>query len=778
MLRSVYSRTARASCITVRKSASATRTRQAVAIRSLSACHTSSSNTRTASIRNNYVWCSRDPWNDSRHLSSYAAAGQQQHQQRRSKVFVSRHNNSLNVTSNAILEYCNAHNIDTSDHRSSMTHVILKECPFCPKPTNDKADNFYKFYLQIGGGAYFCHRCGGGGSWYDFKSTVGGYSVESMHSDNTRQNHSHHSSTTAHSTAAQHSLSTSTTPTTTPLPVPQPRLSGYYSSRLLDPQNENNEVLKYLLEERGLDRKTLRKYGVGRASYKFPSDQGGYETAECVTFPWIMRQQEVQTQEDLRGASFEKKKETSKDEDKLLTRRIKVRAVHNKSWQRLDPAGGGWGLFGWHTVSQDCKEIVLTEGEYDAMAVHQATNRPAVSLPNGCRSLPVQVLPLLEKFDKIYIWMDSDQPGQEGAEKFAKKLGMNRCYIVKTNQAKDANEALLQKLDLTAILDSASLVPHERILTFGDLRNDVLHELLQPDLYTGSPIPSLPSFTKLIKGFRRGELTVLTGPTGSGKTTFLGQISLDMAEQGINVLWGSFEVKNTRLLHKLLKQFARNPLPDHKQSNASELLGALADRFQNLPMHFMKFHGGSDVDEVLDAMEYAVYVNDVEHIILDNMQFMISRGSNNSKWDKFDVQDMAIEKFRKFATEHNVHLTLVVHPRKEDESSKLNISSFYGSAKATQEADTVLILQHDGRRKYIDVKKNRFDGTLGYSPLYFQAASGRYVETEGGTGDSGAPSQQPIQFNPPQHAWKKKAEPEEEIEGLENHWAECLGQKS
>lgn len=109
---------------------------------------------------------------------------------------------------------------------------------------------------------------------------------------------------------------------------------------------------------------------------------------------------------------------------------------------------------------------------------------------------------------------------------------------------------------------------------------------------------------------------------------------------------------------------------------------------------------------------------------------MISRNVQKSSWDKFDVQDIAVEKFRKFATEHNVHLTLVVHPRKEDETSKLNISSFYGSAKATQEADTVIILQHDGRRKFIDVKKNRFDGTLGYLPIYFESKSGRYVEDE------------------------------------------------
>lgn len=52
-----------------------------------------------------------------------------------------------------------------------------------------------------------------------------------------------------------------------------------------------------------------------------------------------------------------------------------------------------------------------------------------------------------------------------------------------------------------------------------------------------------------------------------------------------------------------------------------------------------------------------------------------------------------MDKFRKFATERNVHIALVIHPRKEDEGHKLTTSSIFGSAKATQEADLVIILQ-------------------------------------------------------------------------------------
>ena len=34
---------------------------------------------------------------------------------------------------------------------------------------------------------------------------------------------------------------------------------------------------------------------------------------------------------------------------------------------------------------------------------------PAISLPNGCNSLPVELIPLLDSFKKIYLWMDNDK---------------------------------------------------------------------------------------------------------------------------------------------------------------------------------------------------------------------------------------------------------------------------------------------------------------------------------------------------------------------------------
>jgi twinkle protein len=363
--------------------------------------------------------------------------------------------------------------------------------------------------------------------------------------------------------------------------------------------------------------------------------------------------------------------------------------------------------------------VVVTEGEFDAMAVYQATGLPAISLPNGCSSLPPQLLPMMERFKKIILWMDDDAPGQAGAESFTQKLGAGRCHIVRSRQGKadgpkDANDALRAGKNLLEIIQQATPIPHSQIATFDELRQDVYRELLEPGKMRGTPSQSLPTLNKLLKGHRRGEVTVLTGPTGTGKTTLLSQLSLDWCKQGVRTLWGSFEIKNARLAKTMLTQFAQKNL----ESNLEEY-ELWADRFAELPMYFLRFYGSSEVEQIVDAMEYAVYVHDVEHVVLDNLQFMLSGQARGI--DKFDAQEHAIEVFRAFATRKNVHVTLVIHPRKELDGAQLGVNSIFGTAKATQEADNVLIVQDGGSCRVLEVKKNRFDGDVGsYSIQYLQ----------------------------------------------------------
>lgn len=52
-----------------------------------------------------------------------------------------------------------------------------------------------------------------------------------------------------------------------------------------------------------------------------------------------------------------------------------------------------------------------------------------------------------------------------------------------------------------------------------------------------------PKLNNILKGLRRGEVTVFTGPTGAGKTTLLSEMSLDLCTQGVSrgslfTVWG------------------------------------------------------------------------------------------------------------------------------------------------------------------------------------------------------------------------------------------------
>lgn len=53
-------------------------------------------------------------------------------------------------------------------------------------------------------------------------------------------------------------------------------------------------------------------------------------------------------------------------------------------------------------------------------------------------------------------------------------------------------------------------------------------------------------------------------------------------------------------------------------------------------------------------------------------------------WFRFAVQDHIIGAFRKFATSSSCHVTLIIHPRKEEDDRELQMASIFGSAKVTQ----------------------------------------------------------------------------------------------
>uniref|UniRef100_A0A673WN19 Uncharacterized protein n=1 Tax=Salmo trutta TaxID=8032 RepID=A0A673WN19_SALTR len=99
----------------------------------------------------------------------------------------------------------------------------------------------------------------------------------------------------------------------------------------------------------------------------------------------------------------------------------------------------------------------------------------------------------------------------------------------------------------------------------------------------------------------------------------------------------------------MLTQFAVHRLEENLDQYDS-----WADRVEDVPLNFMTFHGQQNIKSVLDTMHHAVY------------RYVISH-------------DDIIGAFRKFATNSSCHVTLIIHPRKEEDNRELDCIHLWNS---------------------------------------------------------------------------------------------------
>ena len=220
-----------------------------------------------------------------------------------------------------------------------------------------------------------------------------------------------------------------------------------------------------------------------------------------------------------------------------------------------------------------------------------------IALGEGVLSLPPDQLPFFddEQIDLLTFWFPNTTESMESIRSFSKKLGESRCQMIpmehpqpwlwfKTNKATNVTNVA------HFIETSSKECGHKYVTTFDRLRHDVYLELLHHEEVKGTQWKRFEKLNELLRGFRRGELTIFSGRTGLGKTTFMSEYSLDLCSQNIKTLWGSFEVKNTRLVKMQMKQYSGINLEENLEE-----FDKWASKFQKLPFYYLTFHGAQEV---------------------------------------------------------------------------------------------------------------------------------------------------------------------------------------
>lgn len=84
-------------------------------------------------------------------------------------------------------------------------------------------------------------------------------------------------------------------------------------------------------------------------------------------------------------------------------------------------------------------EVILAEGEFDAITLLQHGFENVIGTTGGAGSFDASWVDELRQCKKIYLCYDADEAGQKGARAVAKRLGYNRCWNVLL-PCKDAND--------------------------------------------------------------------------------------------------------------------------------------------------------------------------------------------------------------------------------------------------------------------------------------------------------------------------------------------------
>lgn len=167
-------------------------------------------------------------------------------------------------------------------------------------------------------------------------------------------------------------------------------------------------------------------------------------------------------------------------------------------------------------------EIIITEGEFDALTYMVCGFENVVSVPNGAKNFDIfDNYSELLNGKKIIISVDNDLPGQELKNEIVRRFGADMCSVVNLKDTKDANE-YFQKYtyDLKKAVVEAEPVPVKGMVEVYSFRQGIRK------LFEDGEQPGLTIHRESDQyiTFESRRLMVVTGIPGHGKSHYVNDI--------------------------------------------------------------------------------------------------------------------------------------------------------------------------------------------------------------------------------------------------------------
>jgi twinkle protein len=218
--------------------------------------------------------------------------------------------------------------------------------------------------------------------------------------------------------------------------------------------------------------------------------------------------------------------------------------------------------------------------------------------------------------------------------------------------------------------------PQAKVLPADTWREELIDVVSNGNQICGARLPWAKTFENL--RFREGEVTLVQGANGHGKSQFLGMACLGFAAQGERVCVASFEMTPKATLYRMMRQAAQNGNPPPEF--VDQFLNWLAGR-----LWIYNQMGQATPGMLAAVIRYCATKLNIKHIVIDSLMRVVAGEDDYNQQKDFVGQLCAL------ARDHRIHVFLVHHIRKlADENQVPGKFDSKGSGAVTDQVDNVL----------------------------------------------------------------------------------------
>lgn len=437
--------------------------------------------------------------------------------------------------------------------------------------------------------------------------------------------------------------------------------------------------------------------------------------------------------DDADNLTFIKYRKTNYDPDK----------DKNKEWCMRDTKPI---LFGMSQCNLDNKTLIMTEGQIDSLSVAQAGFENAVSVPtgkNGFSWIPY-CWNWLQKFDTLIIFGDKENDSITLLEDMSIRFNglVKHVRVEDYRDCKDANE-ILQKYgpeQIKQCINNAIPCEVKEIKDITDIKKVNIADLEK--FSTG-----LFNLNKVLGGFYMGQVILLTGERGKGKSTLASQFGTMALKAGYTTFFYSGELMDWYFRNWIDMQIAgdshinkiRNPYGTYDYSVDGNIYPNIEKWYAGkIKVYDNNIIQEDEHDDLIKTIEKSITRYSCRVIFIDNLMTALD---DDASTDLYRQQTSFVKQLTRIAKQFNVLIFLIAHPKK-NQSGKydFNNDDVAGSSNITNLVDVVL--RYDIPRKkdeddeqehparLLQVYKNRLTGKICTDGigLYYQESSRRISE--------------------------------------------------